>query len=83
LTGTAYQVALTGAVAAAAAAPEQNADAADSGSGPGIEKIMPRIYGQARLILGLALGILALGLALLYRAAPVTTTKEANDRGRR
>ena len=29
---------------------------------------MPRIYGQAKLILALALGALALGLALLYRA---------------
>jgi hypothetical protein len=44
---------------------------------------MPRIYGQTKLILGLALGALALGLALLYRSAPSTTTKEANERGRR
>jgi hypothetical protein len=29
---------------------------------------MPRIYSRASLILGLALGILALGFALLYRA---------------
>ena len=44
---------------------------------------MPRIYDQTRLILGLALGALALGLALLYRAAPSTATKEANERGSR
>ena len=44
---------------------------------------MPRIYGQAKLILALALGALALGLALLYRAAPPTATKETNERGRR
>jgi hypothetical protein len=44
---------------------------------------MPRVYGQAKLILALALGILALGLALLYRAAAPTTTKETNERGRR
>ena len=31
---------------------------------------MPRIYGKAKLILALALGILALGFALLYRANP-------------
>jgi len=80
LTGAAYKVQLTGAVAAA---PAENADAADSDSGPRIEQIMPRIYGQTKLILALALGILALGLALLYRAAPATATKETDERGRR
>jgi hypothetical protein len=78
LTGASYQVQLTGAVAAA---PAENADATDSDSGPRIEAIMPRIYGQSKLILALALGALALGLALLYRA-PVST-KETNERGRR
>jgi hypothetical protein len=78
LTGAAYKVELTG---AAAAAPAESTDAADL-SGPGIEQIMPRIYGQTKLILALALGILALGLMLLYRAAP-TATKETNERGRR
>jgi hypothetical protein len=67
LTGAAYKVELT-------------ADAVDSDSGPRIEAIMPRIYGQAKLILALALGALALGLALLYRANPI---KETNERGRR
>jgi phage FluMu protein Com len=66
LTGAAYKVVLTG---AAAAAPEETAEASDSESGPRIEAIMPRIYGQAWLILALALGALALGLALLYRAS--------------
>ena len=80
LKGAAYKVELTGAVVAV---PEENADAADSDSGPRIEAIMPRVYGQAKLILALALGILALGLALLYRAAAPTTTKETNERGRR
>jgi len=79
LTGAAYKIVLTG---AAVDAPAENADAADSG-GPGIEQIMPRIYGQTKLILALALGALALGLALLYRAAPATASKEANERGRR
>jgi hypothetical protein len=70
LTGTAYKIVLT-------------AEAADSDSGPRIEAIMPRIYGKAKLILALALGVLALGLALLYRAAPSTATKETNERGGR
>jgi hypothetical protein len=70
LTGAAYKIVLT-------------ADAADSDSGPRIEEIMPRIYGQAKLILALVLGALALGLALLYRAAPSTATKETDERGRR
>ena len=56
LTGAAYKVVLA-------------AEATDSDSGPRIEAIMPRIYGQAKPILALALGILALGLALLYRAS--------------
>jgi len=80
LTGSSYKVQLTGAVAAP---PDQNADSPDSDSGPRIEQIMPRIYGQAWLIVALALGALALGLALLYRAAPPTATKETNERGGR
>jgi len=78
--GAAYKIVLTG---TAQAAPPENADTSDSDSGQRIEQIMPRIYGQTKLILALALGILALGLALLYRAAPAAATKEANDRGRR
>jgi hypothetical protein len=78
--GAAYKIALTG---AAAAAPAENADAAESESGPRIEQIMPRIYSQSKLILALALGALALGLALLYRAAPAAASKEADERGRR
>lgn len=62
LAGSEYNVQMTGAVAAAPA------DAADSESGPRIEQIMPRVNGQAKLIIALALGILALGFALLYRA---------------
>jgi hypothetical protein len=79
--GAAYKIALTGTAQAAPPAAPENADAADSDSGPRIEQIMPRIYGQAKLILALALGILALGLALLYRAPGAT--KEADERGRR
>jgi hypothetical protein len=62
----AYKVQLTG-TAAAAPAP---ADTAERGSeeGPRIEQIMPRINGQAVPIVCAALGILALGFVLLYRA---------------
>jgi hypothetical protein len=69
LTGDAYKVVLTA------------EEAADSESGPGIETILPRIYGQAWLIVALALGALALGLVLLYRAPGAP--KETNERGGR
>ena len=72
LTGSAYQVQLTGAAAAAPAeAPESE--------GPRIEQIMPRVNSQDKLIIALALGILAIGFALLYRTP---TSKETNERGR-
>ena len=52
-------------------------------SGPQIEQIMPRLYNQSTLILGLALGILALGFVLLYRAGPAAAPqKESHERGR-
>jgi hypothetical protein len=67
LEGTSYEVKLTGTeVAAPDAAPDQGAD----NSGPQIEQIMPRIYSKAKLILPLALTILALGFILLYRKEP-------------
>jgi hypothetical protein len=80
LQGDSYKIQLTGTEAAAPAS--DTSDQADN-SGPGIEQIMPRIYGKAKLILGLALGILALGFALLYRANPAgALPKESNERGR-
>src|SRR5206468_6344379 len=51
-----YKIQLTGEAAAAAPQP--------SDSGPKIEQIMPRVNSQTKLILALALGILALGFAL-------------------
>jgi hypothetical protein len=45
-------------------------------SGPPIQQILPRVMNQRIAILAIALGILALGLVLLYRT-------EANGRGRR
>lgn len=82
LIGNTFKIALTG-----AAAPPPDADAtpsADQDSGPKIEPIMPRIYGNAKLILGLALAILAVGFTLLYRksSALLIPAKEANERGR-
>ncbi len=90
LAANAYDVALTGAVAAAAA-DNGGADASES-SGPQIEQIMPRVYTQVVPILGIALGILALGFALLYRAGTGSARplreaaaggKETNERSRR
>jgi hypothetical protein len=82
LAGTAYKIELTGAPVAVAAAPESSAaDSADAPDGaPQVEVAMPHVFGQAGLILGLALGILALGFAILYRASG--TAKETNERGR-
>lgn len=61
LDSNAYKIQLTG---EAAATPPESSD-----SGPKIEQIMPRINSQTKLILALALGILALGFVLLYRAS--------------
>jgi hypothetical protein len=69
LTAAAYKVQLTGAVAAAPAG-EQGGETAED-SGPRIEQIMPRVNTKTVSILIVALGILALGFALLYRASPV------------
>ena len=69
LSGAAYKVQLTGAVAAAPAEAAAG-DAAAEDSGPRIEQIMPRVNSRKVPILVVALGILALGFALLYRARP-------------
>ena len=82
LSGNTYKVQLTGSVAAADPGSDPSAD---SDAGPKIEQIMPRVFGQAKLIVGLALGILALGFVLLYRAqgpAPMAA-KGSDGRGRR
>jgi len=76
LQGTDYSVQFSGTLA-----PANETAAADSDSTAGqpqIQQIMPRLYTKLNLILPLALGILALGFVLLYRA-PV---KGANERGR-
>jgi hypothetical protein len=77
LASTAYIVKLSG--AAAAGPGDDSASGGEQENGPPIEAVMPRLYGKAPYIVGLTLGILALGFALLYRA-PVP--KETNERGR-
>jgi hypothetical protein len=71
LTANTYKVALTGSLAPAA--PEAAAEGSDAG--PKIEAIMPRVYKTAPFILISALGVLALGFMLLYRASPERGTK--------
>jgi len=76
LQGDTYKITLSGAEIAPPAAPDT--EQAEN-SGPGIEQIMPRVNSKMPLILGLALGILAIGFVLLYRNDP----KESNERSRR
>ena len=76
LASDSYSVKLTG---AAAAAPAAGDDSAASDSGPQIEETMPRLHRHGKLIIGLALGILALGFAVLYRSSPAA---EAHERSR-
>jgi hypothetical protein len=79
LAATAYKIKLTGAPVAAAADSSAGDQAADNG--PQIEQIMPRLYSKVVPIVLLALGILAVGFALLYRSK-TATGQEANERGR-
>ena len=74
---TAYNIQLTGEPVAAPAADSASAD--DSGA-PKVEIAPPHVLGQTYLILGLALGILALTFAILYRAS--APSKENDERGR-
>jgi hypothetical protein len=76
--GASYNIQLTGSVAPAAS--DNSADA--SSDRPQIEQIMPRLYDKTIPILAVALGILALGFALLYRAHGTVPAKESNERGR-
>jgi hypothetical protein len=77
LTGTAYKIQLTGEPVAAPAAADS---AADDAGAPKVEIASPHVFGQVYLILALALGILALTFAILYRASG--PAKENNERGR-
>lgn len=75
--GSVYKIQLTGGVAPTA--PDSDADTSGR---PQLDQIMPRLYDKTIPILGLALGILALGFALLYRAHGTVPAKESNERGR-
>jgi hypothetical protein len=67
-------------VAGTGAVPAQNAAAQESG--PQVEQAMPKVWENAVPILGLALGILALGFVLLYRAQPAADQGKHGQRGR-
>jgi len=79
----AFKVEIAGSVPAAAA----DADAGDNG--PAVEEVSPKVLQQnLKWILALALGILALGFIVLYRAQPAAaspspTAKGKNERRRR
>jgi len=76
LDGATYKIELSGAVVAAAAGAE---DAGASDGAPQLEEALPHAMGRQTLILGLALGILAVGFAILYR---MPASKEKDERGR-
>jgi hypothetical protein len=80
LTASSYKVKLSGSVAPAAA--DAQGDTGSDDSGPRIEQIMPRVNTKTIPILAAALGILALGFALLYRAN-AGGAQETHERGRR
>ena len=79
LAATSYKIKLTGTPVAATTADSGEGDQPDNG--PQIEQIMPRLYSKAVPIILLALGILAVGFALLYRAK-TAAGQETNERGR-
>jgi hypothetical protein len=91
LKGSAFNVAISGTGSLRAAqGGDGSGDAAggqQENAGPSLEQIMPKVNENAEWIVGLALGILALGFALLYRSSETESqpvpAKETNDRRRR
>ena len=74
----AYKVEIAGSVPAAAAADAESGD-----SGPSVEEVSPKILQQnVKWILALALGILALGFILLYRAQPAAAAADKSAKGK-
>lgn len=77
-----YKISLSGTADTSQA--DAGADSGSQGGAPQIQEIMPRLYTKVWPILGLALGILALGFVLLYRTpAGANAAKEPNDSGHR
>jgi hypothetical protein len=72
--GSDFRVSIEGAIAAA---PEEAAN-----EGPQVEEVMPKVWGRMPVILGLALGILALGFIVLYRAQPAGVPQLAGAKGK-
>jgi len=70
--GTEYKVEIQG---AGKLRPAQ--EAAEEEAGPGIEQILPRVYGRVYWIVGLGLAILMLGLIVLYRGSPAAAAPNA------
>ncbi len=66
ITGREFAVVLKGTAAASSGAADPNEDPGM----PQIETTKPRIYDRLLYVLGLSLGILAIGFVLMYRAAP-------------
>lgn len=67
VSGQEYSVKIVGRAAAAPAAGGEGAAEEDTGQ-PQIKQTNPRLYNQLPVVLGLAIGILVLGLILLYRS---------------
>jgi hypothetical protein len=80
LAASAYKIKLGGAPVAPTTA-DSGAGDQPADNGPQIEQIMPRLYGKAVPIILLALGVLAVGFALLYRSK-TAAGQETNERGR-
>ena len=78
--GAEFKIQLTG--NAAPSASDSAGGGQSENAGPQIEQIMPRLYDKAIPILAVALGILALGFALLYRANGTVPARVSNERGR-
>ena len=79
-----YKISLSGAAEPAPDTANANADSGNQDGSPPIQEVMPRLYSRVWPILGLALGILALGFVLLYRTpSGSNAAKESHDSGRR
>jgi hypothetical protein len=78
-----YKVELQGTGTLAASADDGTVSEEDSGA-PKIEEIQPRLYNHMGWILGMALGILGLGLFLLYRSdKPVPAAASGSASGQK